>query len=309
MKNKLGFAAALATIAILALAAMSARSDSQSASVDKLTIAIYTPTVQFDNSAARLAYVQGLAKAVSAATGTKVDGLSFTSMSKLVRARPDFAILDGQCYATRSSWRLLANARIDGATSRPWALYSSAGDTLESLRGKKLAFIEMGCNDNDFIDNAMLEAELERGFFASRVDKADLGGAVAEVATYHGAQAVFAPAGTARGLTKVFDAGSVPNPAFVQLDARLPESVVSRVRDAVVGYRGGGAIEGWARADAGPYRALRGQMGRRGKKGLFVPPDAVQIEARNVLIEPESLAEPALPGVRQHFEKPPERQE
>ncbi|MEM9490177.1 MAG: hypothetical protein AAGC55_13600 [Myxococcota bacterium] len=265
--------------------------------------------MQFPNSAARLSYVQGLAKAISANAGVRVEGLSFTNMAKLSRSRADFAIIDAQCYATKLNWPILASARIGGSTSRSWALYSRLGSKLSDLRDKKLAYVRTGCNDSDFIDNAMFESEVDGRFFAARVNKTDLNGAVAEVATYRGAHAVFAPRGSQKGLSKVFDTGPVPNPAFVQLNSRLSDQLVAAVRKAVVGYGGAGAIEGWARGDDQPYRALRGRMGKRVKRAIFASPEPVGIDSQAVLEEPSTLGEIAFPQLRQNFEKPPERQE
>src|SRR6185503_9821580 len=187
----------------------------------KLTVGIYAPTVEFGTAQARLAYVQGLAKAIEQNTGIKTEAQSYANVTALQKDGVDFAIIDGVCYATNLSWRLLATANIGGGTTRPWALYSSAGETMQALKGKKLAFIATGCNDAGFVDNAMLESEVDPAFFGARSGKPDLTAAVAEVASYKAAQAVFAPVGAAKGLTKVFDTGAVPNPAFVDISGKL----------------------------------------------------------------------------------------
>src|SRR2546425_943294 len=85
----------------------------------------------------------------------------------------------------------------------------------------RLAFVQTGCNDAGFIDNAMLESEVDANFFGGRAGEKDLTAAIADVASYKTAQAVFAPVGAPKGLTKVFDTGTVPNPAFVELSGKL----------------------------------------------------------------------------------------
>lgn len=314
--------AAIALVALAVLAVTGSRSIGQSpgqssntfrvaqaSNPSKLSVAIYTPTILFANSAARLSYVQGMAKAIAANTGVRVTGLSFTTLSKLVSARPDFAVVDAQCYASNMNWRLLANSRVSGRTSRPWALYSRLGSRMTDLRGKKLAFVKMGCNDNKFIENAMLESEIDSRYFAKLVGKSNLSGAVAEVATYRGAHAVFAPAGTHKGLTKVFDTGTVPTPAFVQLNTRLPERLAKQVKQAVVGYGASSAIDGWTSANDRSYRALRSKLSKRVKRGLFANPSPVRIDPEEVLVEPKTLGDIAMPEIEQNFERPPERQE
>ena len=208
------------------------------------------------------------------------------------------------CYATNLGWRLLATASIGGGTTRPWALYSSAGDSMQALKGKKLAFIATGCNDAGFVDNAMLESEVDPEFFGARSGKPDLTAAIAEVASYKTAQAVFAPAGSAKGLTKIFDTGMVPNPAFVELSNKQPPAVADKVAAAVIGYGGAGAIAGWTKPSREIYTALAGRLGRATKAGVLANPEPVRIDARDALIDPPTLKDTAVVDVRHHFVRP-----
>lgn len=307
-KRTIGIAAGVLLLAGsgVLLTADTARTQSGGA---KLVIGIYTPTVNFKNSAERLNYVKGLARSVSAATGAEVEGRSYTSLADLKKANPDFAILDAQCYATNMGrWELLARARVDGGNMRTWALYSSAGPNLGALEGKKLAYVKMGCSDNAFIYNAMLESEVgQKGYFSGLVGKPDLSGAVAEVASYKGAQGVFAPVGEHKGLTKVLDTGSIPTPAFVAMNSKLSKDVVDKTAKAVRGYGGEGAISGWTAPDDGPYKNLKRDMGKRVLRPVFAEPSPVRVEARDVIVTPATLDDAALTEIKQHFEAPPER--
>ncbi len=272
----------------------------------KLVVGIYAPSVEFGTSQDRLSYVQGLAKAIEAQTGVKTEAKSFASFGALKSAGVDFAIVDAQCYAANLGWNLLANAQIGGSGARGWALFSGGGN-MQALAGKKLAYVQTGCNDNGFIDNAMLESEVGAGFFSARVGKPDLTAAVAEVASYKGAQAVFAPVGAQKGLTKLFDTASVPNPAFVQINSKVPAATTDKVGAAVTRFGGGGAISGWSAPSKGAYQGLAGRMGKVVKSGIFATPDPVRFEVKDVLIEPATMSETATTGVRQHFEQPPAR--
>jgi hypothetical protein len=300
-------AAGLVAAAALAVLLMTTRSGETQSTPSKITVGIYAPTVEFGTSQQRLQYVQGLAKAIESGTGIKTDAQSYASLSALKKAGVDFAIIDGQCYATNSGWTLLANANVGGGTSRNWALYSSVGGEMTALKGKKLAYVQTGCKDNDFIDNAMLESEVDPNFFSSRVGKPDIAAAVAEVASYKGAQAVFAPSGSAKGLTKVFDTGSVPNPAFVKINGKISGAISNKVEKAVTGYGGGGAIASWSSASKSPYTSLDNRMDKVTKKGIFAPPEPVRFDAKDVLIEPATLDDTAVTPVRQHFEGPKDR--
>src|SRR5262249_39330306 len=135
---------------------------------------IYAPTVEFGTAQARLAYVQGLAKAIEQTTGIKTEAQSYATVAALKKDDVDFAIIDGVCFATNPSWKLLASANIGGSTSRVWALYSSSGDKMQDLKGKKLAYVATGCNDAGFVDNAMLDSEVDNSFFGGRSGEKDL---------------------------------------------------------------------------------------------------------------------------------------
>jgi hypothetical protein len=263
----------------------------------KLVIGIYAPSVEFGTAQARLAYAQGLAKAIEQNTGIKTEAQAYASVGALKKDNVDFAIIDGQCYAANLNWRLLANANIGGPT-RAWALFASGNETMQSLKGKKLAFIQTGCNDAGFIDNAMLESEVESTFFGSRVGRADLTASVAEVASYKSAEAVFAPIGAAKGLNKVIDSGAVPNPAFVQLDSKLSQNVADKVANAVIGYGGGGAISGWTKPSRDVYAAFAARLGKAVKQPILANPDPVRVDAKDVLLEPPTLHDTGVVSVR-----------
>jgi hypothetical protein len=307
MKKTIAILVCLGAIGAAALLILPRRGESQPAGggATTITVGIYAPTVPFAGSQARADYVQRLAAAIKQATGANVEAKVFTSYGQAKGA--DFAIVEAQCVATGGG-TVLANAQIGGSTSRSWALYSSSGGDLNALKGKRIAFVKTGCNDNGFIDNAMLESEAD-GWFSGRVGAGDIGGAVAAVASSKSADAVFAPTGQQRGLSKVLDADSVPNPAFVQFNSKLDKVLAGKVAKAVNGFSLAGAIDGWSGANPGDYKKLRGQMGSRSKTGVAAAPDIVRNDAKEVLKEPGSLDEVELAPVEQHIEAPPGRLE
>lgn len=291
------------SLAVPALAVLLLAGTAGAQPAQRISIGIYAPSVDFGTAQARLAYVQALARAIEQNTGLKTDARSYATITALKKDAVDFAIIDAQCYATNLGWKLLASANIGGGTARAWALYASS-PSMQALRGKKLAYISTGCNDAGFIDNAMLDSEVDPAFFGARVAKLDLASAVAEVASYRTAHAVFAPAGAAKGLTKVFDTGSVPNPAFVATSGKLPAAVVAKVGATVTSYGGGGAIASWGRTSRDGYVALAGRFGKVVKTPVLATPELVRVDARDVLAEPASMRDTAVVDVRHHFVRP-----
>lgn len=271
----------------------------------KITIGIYAPSVEFGASTARLAYVQALARAIEQNTGLAVEAQSYANLAALKKDGVDFAILDGPCYATNLGWRLLATAQIGGGLTRAYALFTNGAASMQALRGKRLAFISTGCNDAGFVDNAMLESEVDPSFFGARAGKPDLTAAIAEVAQIKTSQAVFAPIASVKGLTKLFDTGAVPNPAFVDAGSKLPAATVEKVAAAVIGFGGGGAIAGWARSSRDLYTSFAARLRRVAKTPVFASPETVRIDAKDVLIEPPTLDAAALVEVRHHFVRAP----
>jgi hypothetical protein len=288
---------------MIALAAACALAVPRAARADdkKLTIGVFAPTVEFGTAQARLAYAQALARAVEQASGIKTEAQSYASLAALDKDKVDFAIVDAQCVATHGAWHVLATASVGGGPSRAWGLFSLTGEPMQTLRGKKLAFVQTGCDDADFVDNAMLESEVDVGFFAGRVGEKDLTGAVADVASYKSAQAVFAPVDAAKGLKKLFDTASVPNPAFVAFDTKVSRAVVDKVAAAVLAYGGGGAITAWSKPTLDAYRALAARLPRTPKLPLLATPEPVHVDANNVLIEPPTAREYGVVPVRAHF--------
>lgn len=269
---------------------------------EQLTVAMYAPAAAFADSSARVAYIQGLAKAIQQKTGQATTGKIFVRLGDLLAAKPDFAIIDGQCLAAHAPGPILASAVGGGDTQQGWGLYTRGGETLATLKGKKLVTVKTGCRDTDFLDNAMLESEVKTAsYFGSLVEKPDVAGAVATVRDYKAADAVFAPAGQARGLTKVYDAGAVPNAGFVALKT-FPAATQDAVRDAVLAYGGGGGIDGWRAAAQASYAGLGARMGARSRRPVFAVPDVVRLDDQDLLVLPASRYEQVT--VKQHFWEP-----
>lgn len=302
---------ALACACVVALVGVPSDGQAQpraGAKADKLVIGMFAPTVEFGTSQARLAYVQALAKAIAASTGIRAEGRSFASFAALQKGGVDFAIVEAQCVATNDGLKLLANAKVEGVTARRWALFSASEGAFSALRGKKLAYVATGCADSAFIDNVMLESEVEPGFFGARIGKADLTAAVAEVASYKAAQAVFAPT-AGRGLVKVFDSSTpVPTPGFVAMRAGLTAELRGRVVSAVLSFRqSDAAIDGFVAANQQAYDSLSSRLRKANKVGVFAVPPRMRFDTEGVFILPPSLGEFATTSVRQHFVMPPTR--
>ena len=80
---------------------------------ERIRIGLYAPSVEFGTAQGRLAYVQGLAKAIEQATGTKTEAQSYASLAALKADAVDYAIIDGPCYAVNlKAWKLVAHGLL-----------------------------------------------------------------------------------------------------------------------------------------------------------------------------------------------------
>src|SRR6188508_1292584 len=62
----------------------------EQAAPTKITIGIYTPTVEFPTAQARLQYAQSVAKAIETNTSIKTEAQSYASLAALKKDAPDY---------------------------------------------------------------------------------------------------------------------------------------------------------------------------------------------------------------------------
>lgn len=267
------------------------------------TLAIYAPNAPFDSGADRFAFANRIAQSLTSSTGVQFQAKAYAKSGDLEMAiknkQVDIAIIDGVYLSQRGvPYPVIATATAGGDTSLRWWLLSNNATSVQELQGKVLSLASTGPRDAAFLENALLDGELQVGrFFSNRVAAPDIASAVAAVQLKK-ADAVFAPETVKRDLKKVFDAGKVPNPALCDLG--LPADVLAKVKGAI-GSLGGGPFDGW-RAGADPHRGFSGKMGARSRRPVMVEPEVVKIEDPDLLIVP--AMEPALADIKNQFWMP-----
>ena len=266
---------------------------------EPLTLALYAPSIPFKGTEARLVYVRLLAEAIAGNLGRRVEPRLYGSMSQLRKARPDLAIVEPQC-ALSGSWRPVATAKIGGKSSRHWALFGVQGATVAGLRGKRLAYAASGCEDKDFLEHVLFQSEVRLRYFRDTEGKVSVGGAVAEVASVKAAQAVFAPADQGAGLTKLFDAGEIPNPVLV-VDARTSGGVASSIETVAQKFGSSGAIDGWVAVDRRAQADLERRMKGMPKHFVLADAPAARLPVKTMVDLP-SRRDAALVSVKRYLD-------
>jgi hypothetical protein len=278
----------LAVLATLALALGGAPPARAQQPAGPIVIAIYAPNAPFEGADARYSYVQRLATHIGSVAGVPAKGQAFARAgdfeAAVKKGTVDFAIVDSVYLASRT-FKVIATATTGGSTSKRWGLFVAAGiPNFIGLQGKRLAYASSGPRDMAFIEHAMLDSEVNvNKFFGSRQGTPDVASAVAAVALGK-ADCVVAPVDRGKGLRKIFDAGSVPNPGFVQVKTGLPDALVSSVSKAIMGFGAGGALDGWRGGGGDSFRGLAGQMGARTRKAAMSEPDVLRLESQDVLL-------------------------
>jgi hypothetical protein len=291
-----------ALVALLGVAG-AARAQQKS---EKLVIAIYAPNAPFDSGEARYSFTACVARQITKATGVTAEPKAYARASDFEAAvkkgQVDFSVLDGVYLAERGTpYSVLAIATSSGEPATRWWLLSTEQVSLLELQGKRLAHAATTGRDASFIENALLEGEVPK-LFSARQATPDVASAVTAV-TLHKADAVFAPEGASKGLKRVFDAGRVPNPAFVVTRASLDADLVAKVKSAVLGASHcGGAFDGWKGGSADPYRVLAGRLGARTRRPLMAEPVALGIDPTEALVLPP--LDPATPDPKGEYWMP-----
>lgn len=269
------------------------------------TLAMYAPNAPFESGADRFGFANKVASALSSATGAEFQAKVYAKAADLEAAiknkQVDLAIVDGIYLAERGvPYPVLATATIGGDTSTRWWLFGNGAGSVQDLQGKVLSVSTTGARDTAFLENALLDGELQIArFFSNRVNTPDISSAVAAVALKK-ADAVFAPEAAGKGLKKVFDAGKVANPAMCDLGG-LPPELLAKVKAALPSATGGGVFDGW-KAGSEAQRALAGKMGARARRPVMVEPELVRIEDPDLLIAP--VMEPSLSDLKSQFWMP-----
>ena len=269
------------------------------------TLAMYAPNAPFDSGADRFGFANKVAAALSSSTGSEFQAKVYAKAQDLEAAiknkQVDLAIVDGVYLAERGvPYPVLATATSGGETSMRWALYSSSASSVQELQGKVLSVGTTGPRDTAFLENALLDDELQIArFFSNRINTPDITSAVATVALKK-ADAVFAPEVSSKGLRKVFDAGKVANPALCDVSGMSAE-LIGKIKGALHGVAGGGPFDG-RKAGNDAQKSLAGRMGTRTRRPVMVEPELVRIEDPDLLIAP--VMEPSLSELKSQYWMP-----
>lgn len=299
--------ALLCGLSSLTVAAPALAQDAGSA----LVLALYAPTAPLPNAEARFAYVDKLARQLQSG-GLSVQPKVFARAADLEAAikkgQVDLAVLDAVYLAERgSSYNVLAVSTAAGEQFLRWGLYTHipSGSILD-LKGKRVAWVSPTAGkEATYINNVLLYGELKVAqYFNLGSPTPDIAAAVSDVVLRR-ADCVFAPEPAVQGksLRRVYDAGEagrVPNPALVQVSAKVTDALAGTIKRSLNGFNTTGVLDGWrsSGAIADPYRLLRSRLrGRPDRNLVFAEPQRLSTQVSSNMVASVD-SQPALAPLR-----------
>jgi hypothetical protein len=269
---------------LIGIAAIAPRAEAQER---ELTIGLFAPSAPFSGPAQRLEFVRGLADHVAAQTGRRVLGRVFANGSALAGAMKSgevqFAVLDA-VYAAQVGMPyepLAAAVRGDSALGA-WHLVGGPGvRSLADLRGKIIAVPGIGPRDSQFVTNALLDGEVDAGYFAKIATAPDASSAVTMIGVGR-AQGGLVPASIELpgGVRPIVGVGSIGLPMFVAAPG-VDRATTDRVSRAVRTFQSAGPFTRFTSPDAGRYRSI--VLSRPSRKGPMAVPPPARLNVREIL--------------------------
>jgi len=240
-------------------------------------VGLYAPSAPFAGTSARLDYVTRLADHLAAATGEKGHGRVFSRAADFAAAvkagELDLAVVDAPYLAAIGvPYDVLATATRDGAAATSWQVVTRGRESkLADLAGKRVLCPSVGGHETAFIHDALLDAELRRGFFARIDSSPDAVSALAALGLGR-ADAAIVP-GTVdlpARVTRVATLPEVPWPVLVSLRGTAADA---KKRATAAGtFAGGAVLDGFTTAASSDLSALARGFRRTERRGPMVLP-------------------------------------
>lgn len=233
---------------------------------DDITIALFAPSIYFEDTVARASFISTVAGAIESEIGIPVMGVNFSSASDLDDV--DFAIVDGFYFADSEIGDPLASAEHDGDTTAALGLLvgSSTGfESLSDLRSSRLILPRQNDLLEDFISAVVLHGELDAEEFFGEIEyTSNIESALSAVSQGRAdATFGFAEYGSRSGLFVLAEYDDGPMPVVVQLNDDLSDDFADQVADAFQSISSRDPLDGFTRFDSGGVSAFSSDAARR----------------------------------------------
>lgn len=256
------------------------------------TVAIYAPSLDFKDGAARNAFVSKVAKSLSEQTGMTWTGSAFARASDFESARStvDLAILDADYFSGKSgSLKPIAMLTANGVATRRLKVIAKRGasDKLYNYRGKRLALVASSSYVKSFFTANVLGNEVKaEDYFGSIEEARDIRSAINSVALDK-ADLTMTYEGYDSGFTTVYTSPAVALPIIAMNVSRLSTAEAEKVKNAVLDVNVGttivSGVTGYSASDASAFKRIASEK----KSGTL---EYQPLEPENVTIPIKTLA-------------------
>ncbi len=282
---KRNLTALLTSCALLAPAAVFAQTH---------TVAIFAPSLDFKDGAARNAFVTKIAKSLSDKTGMQWTGSAFARASDFEAARStvDLAILDTDYFSSKSgSLKPVAMLSSNGATTRRLKVIAKRGssDKLFNYRGKRLTLVSSSPLVKSFFTANVLGSEVSAdSYFSSIEEVRDVRSAINAVELGK-ADLTMIYDGYDSGFTTVYTSPAVALPVIAMNVSNLSTAEAESVKNAVLSISLSASlvngVSSYSAADASTFKRLASEKKASTLDYQLMEPEQAQIPIRTATLK------------------------
>lgn len=257
------------------------------------TVAIFAPSLDFADGAARNAFVSKIAKSLSDQTGMNWTASAFARASdfEAARASVDLAILDADYFSGKSgTLKPVAMLSSNGSTSRRMKVIAKRGssDKLFHYRGKRLALVSSSSLVRAFFTSNVLGHEISvENYFASVEDARDLRSAM-NALELGKADLTMTFEGNESGFTTVYTSPAVALPVVAMNVSKFSSADAEKVKQAVLQVKVSSSIingvSAYSATDASAFKRIAGEKRANHLEYQLMEPENVTIPIKPLVL-------------------------
>lgn len=258
------------------------------------TVAIFAPSLDFADGAARNAFVSKIAKSLSDQTGMNWTASAFARASdfEAARASVDLAILDADYFSGKSgTLKPVAMLSSNGSTSRRMKVIAKRGssDKLFHYRGKRLALVSSSSLVRSFFTSNVLGHEISvENYFASIEDARDLRSAM-NALELGKADLTMTFEGNESGFTTVYTSPAVALPVIAMNVSKFSSADAEKVKQAVLQVKVSSSIingvSAYSATDASAFKRIAGEKRANHLEYQLMEPENVTIPIKPLVLK------------------------
>jgi len=254
------------------------------------TVAIFAPSLDFKDGAARNAFVTKIAKSLSDKTGMEWTASAFARASdfEAARANVDLAILDTDYFSSKSgSLKPVAMLSSNGVTTRRLKVIAKRGssDKLFNYRGKRLTLVSSSPLVKSFFTANVLGSEVSADSYFSHIEEVrDVRSAINAVELGKSDLTMIYD-GYDSGFTTVYTSPAVALPVIAMNVSNLSTSEAESVKNAVLSISLSASlvngVSSYSAADASTFKRLASEKKASTLEYQLVEPEQAQIPIKS----------------------------